>query len=174
MESVIRDALVMHMMDQNLFCDNQHRFVPGRSCMTQLLITLELWSQLLDSCAPVDVVYLDFRKAFDTVPHQRLLRKLSAYGYEYGISGKLLAWIEDFLSGRRQRIVVNRKLPTWADIVSGIQQGSVLGLILFVIFINDLPDAVRSTTKIFADDTKLFRAIRSQEVHYIMQQDLIG
>ena len=170
MESVIRDKLVQHMMDQNLFCDEQHGFVPGRSCMTQLFVTLEIWSELLDSGAPVDVVYLDFRKAFDTVPHQRLpvLRKLKAYG----IAGKLLNWTEDFLSGRRQRVVVNGKLSTWADILSGIPQGSVLGPILFVIFINDLPDAVISTTKIFADDTKLFRAVKSQEDHEILQQDL--
>ena len=76
-----------HMMDHNLFCDEQHGFVPGRSCMTQLLVTLELWSELLDSGAPFDIVYLDFWKAFDTVPHQRLLRKLKAYG----IAGKLLS-----------------------------------------------------------------------------------
>jgi hypothetical protein len=80
------------MMDNNLFCDQQHGFVPGRSCMTQLLVTLELWTELLDSGASIDVIYLDFKKAFDTVPHQRLLRKLKAYG----ITGKVLEWIRDF------------------------------------------------------------------------------
>ena len=152
MESIVRDSLVDHMMSHNLFCDAQHGFVPGRSCMTQLLVTLELWSELLDSGAPIDVIYLDFRKAFDTVPHQRLIRKLKAYG----ITGKLLNWISDFLSGREQRVVVNGNLSSWASILSGIPQGSVLGPILFVVFINDLPDVVRSSVKIFADDTKLF------------------
>lgn len=168
MESVIRDSLVKHMMDNQLFCDEQHGFVPGRSCMTQLLVTFEMWSEMLDSGSPVDVVYLDFKKAFDIVPHQRLLRKLEAYG----ITGKLLLWIRDFLSGRKQRVVANGSLSNWADILSGIPQGSVLGPILFVVFINDLPDAVRSAIKIFADDTKLFRAIQTLEDHDILQHDL--
>ena len=84
----------------------------------------------------------------------------------------VLEWIQDFLSVRRQRVVVNGKLSSWADILSGIPQGSVLGPILFVIFINDLPDVVSSTAKIFADDTKLFRAIRIVEDHEVLQQDL--
>jgi len=168
MESMIRDSLVKYMMENNLFCDQQHGFVSGRSCVTQLLVTLELWTELLDSGAPIDVIYWDFQKGFDTVPHQRLLRKLKAYG----ITGKVLEWIQDFLSGRRQRVVVNGKLSSWTDILSRIPQGSVLGPILFVIFINDLPDVVSSTAKIFADDTKLFQAIRKIEDHDVMQQDL--
>ena len=118
--------------------------------MTQLLVTMEIWSELLDSGAPIEAIYLDFPKAFDTVPHQRLTRKLKAYG----VTGNPLRWIGDFLTGRyKQRVVVNGKLSTWADILSGIPQGSILGPILFVIFINDLPDIVRSTVKMFADDT---------------------
>ena len=155
--SIVRDQLVEHMMLHNLFCDAQHGFVPRRSCITQFLVTMELWSEILDSGTPIDAIYLDFRKAFDTVPHQRLTRKLKAYG----VTGKPLRWIRDFLTGRKQRVVVNGKLSTWADILSGIPQGSVLGPILFVILINDLPDVVRSTVKIFADDTKLFHAVRS-------------
>ena len=104
----------------------------------------------------------------DTVPHQRYLRKLKAYG----VIGKLLEWIRDFLSGRRQRVMVNGKLSSWTDILSGIPQGSVLGPILFVIFINDLPDVVSSTAIMFADDTKLFREIRTMEDNDILQQDL--
>ena len=168
MESIVRDRLVKHMMEHNLFCDPQHGFVPGRSCMTQLITTLELWSEILDSGAPIDAIYLDFRKAFDTVPHQRLLKKLEAYG----INGRILGWVRDFLLNRRQRVVVNDKMSTWADILSGIPQGSVLGPILFVIFINDLPDVVTSTVKIFADDTKLFRNVKSPEGTEKIQQDL--
>ena len=96
------------------------------------------------------------------------MRKLKAYD----ITGKVLEWIRDFLSGRRQRVMVNGKLSSWIDILSGIPQGSVLGPILFVIFINDLPDIASSTADIFADDTKLFRAIRIIEDHDVMQQDL--
>ena len=168
MESIVRDKLVSHMMENQLFCDTQHGFVPGRSCMTQLLVTLELWSEMMDVGDPIDVIYLDFRKAFDTVPHKRLIRKLKAYG----IKGDILTWIRNFLSGRRQRVVVNGKLSSWEEILSGIPQGSVLGPILFVIFINDLPDEVMCTAKIFADDTKLFHCINSQEDRVRLQDDL--
>ena len=168
MESIIRDRLVDHMMEHKLFCDPQHGFVPGRSCMTQLLTTLEIWSEILDSGAPIDTIYLDFRKAFDTVPHQRLLAKLEAYG----ITGNTLGWIRNFLLERRQRVVVNGKLSAWALILSGIPQGSVLGPILFVIFINDLPDVVTSMVQIFADDTKLFHSVHSPQHHVQLQNDL--
>ena len=77
---------------------------------------MELWSEILDSGRPVDVIYLDFRKAFDTVPHRRLLKKLEAYD----IKGDLLTWIDNFLFGRRQRVTVNGKLSTWAEILTGI------------------------------------------------------
>jgi len=97
------------MMNDDIFCDAQHGFVPRRSCMTQLLITLEQWTELLDGGDPVDFNYLDFGKPFNTVPH----KKLEAYG----MKGGLLSWIENFLSGRRQRIVVNGKLSTWAKSV---------------------------------------------------------
>ena len=103
MESIIRDHLVQHMMDNALFCDAQHGFVPGRSCMTQLLTVLELWTVMLDSGDPIDAVYLDFRKAFDSVPHQRLHAKIAAYG----INGKVLGWIQAFLTDRKQCVVVN-------------------------------------------------------------------
>ena len=96
MESIVKDQLVEHMMLYNLFCDAQHGFVPRCSCMTQLLVTMELWSEILDSGAPIDAIYLDFRKAFDSVPHQRLTRKLKAYG----VTDKPLRWIRDFLTGR--------------------------------------------------------------------------
>ena len=89
MESIVRDQLVEHMILHNLFCYAQHGFVPKRCCMTQLLVTMELWSEILDSGAPIDAIYLDFRKAFDTVPHQRLTRKLKAYD----VTGKPLRWI---------------------------------------------------------------------------------
>ena len=123
-----------------------------RSCITQLLLTMEDFVNYIEQNESFDVVYLDFRKAFDTVPHLRLLEKLKAYG----IVGKVHMWIKSFLSGRTQRVRINEAMSTRTDVLSGIPQGSILGPILFTIFINDLPDAVQSNCKIFADDTKLY------------------
>ena len=97
----------------------------------------------------LDCIYLDFKKAFVSVPHERLLLKLDAYGIE----GPLMAWTKNFLLDRKPRVVVNGKLSSWSIVLSGIPQGSVLSPILFVI--TDLPDQIRSTVKIFADDTKI-------------------
>ena len=123
---------------------------------------------MLDEGGSLDVVYLDFRKAFDSVPHQRLLNKVQAYG----IDGRVLEWIRCFLSDRKQRVIVKGKTSSWADVLSGIPQGSVLGPILFIIFINDLPDVVDTCVKIFADDTKIFNHIRTQSDCEKLQRDL--
>ena len=116
----------------------------------------------------LDCIYLGFKKVFDSVPHERLLSKLDAYG----IGGPLKAWAKDFLLDTKQRVVVNGKLSSWSLVLSGIPQGSVLGPILFVIFINDLPDQIRSTVKIFADGTKIFRALHDPEDYSYLQDDL--
>ncbi len=95
MEPIIRDIIVKHMMENHFFADKQHRIVPGRSSMTQLLVVIEEWVDILEEGYPMDVIYLDFKKAFDSVPHQRLLRKLQACGIE----GKIRTWISSFLTG---------------------------------------------------------------------------
>ncbi|KAI8481821.1 hypothetical protein Bbelb_404260 [Branchiostoma belcheri] len=168
LEAIIRDALVQHMSAANLFTDAQHGFVPGRSCTTQLLVVMEEWTQLLERGEAVDTVYLDFRKAFDAVPHQRLLSKLEAYG----VRGKLRDWVKDFLVQRKQRVVVNGKQSSWSTVKSGIPQGSVLGPVLFVVYINDMPEVVSSTVRIFADDSKLYHGIKGREDHDTLQRDL--
>ena len=168
MESIIRDSIVDHIMENNLFCDNQHGFVPGRSCITQLLCCIEEWSKMLDLGLPVDIIYLDFRKAFDAVPHQRLIEKLKSFG----ISGNLLEWLKCFLIGRKQRVVIGEEQSSWSEVKSGIPQGSVLGPVLFVIFINDIPRALQNATKIFADDTKAYKAVRNIEDQASLQNDV--
>ena len=105
---------------------------------------------MLDKGNSVDAVYLDFGKAFDTVAHERLLIKLKGYG----VNGKVLSWVKAFLTDRGQKVLVNQSQSDWATVTSGIPQGSVLGPLLFIIFINDLPDCVKSAIKIFPDDTK--------------------
>lgn len=168
MESIVREHLMEHMMKNNLFCDEQHGFVPGRSCMTQLLTCIDDWTEALDRGEPLDAVYLDFKKAFDTVPHERLIQKLKSYG----VDGKVRKWISSFLHDRKQRVSLNGHTSQWSDVTSGIPQGSVLGPILFVIFINDLPDVVSNVVKIFADDTKLYGPVTEQKDRQQIQQDI--
>ena len=100
----------------------------------------------------MDVLYLDFAKAFDKVPHQRLIHKLA----QYGIQNKMLNWIKAFLSNRRQRVVLGDSISSWTHVSSGVPQGSVLGPTLFIIYINDLPDKLINPNEIYADDTKIF------------------
>ena len=152
LESIIRDVIVSHFTDNKLFAACQHGFRRKRSCVSQLLEVMEDLVTMIENKDTVDIIYLDFRKAFDTVLHVRLLKKLEAYG----IVGKLLNWTRDFLSNRKQRVRVGDCMSTEKDITSGIPQGSILGPVLFTIFINDLPDEVNSFCKVFADDTKIY------------------
>ena len=121
-------------------------------CSSQLMEAIEDWGAAVEAGDPVDVAYLDFSKAFDSVPHQRLLGKLRSYG----VGGKLLGWIEAFRVGRKQRVVIQGSKSAWAPISSGIPQGSVLGPTLFTIFVKDMPTQVTNSIKLFADDTKLY------------------
>ena len=116
----------------------------------------------------MDAIYLDCAKALDTVPHQRLLVKLAGYG----IGGKVLQWIAAFLEGRCQRVLVNGSKSSWSPVTSGIPQGSVLGPMLFVCYINDMPDVLDSPIHMFADDTKIFRQITAQSDQVTLQKDL--
>ena len=163
MESLIRDQPLSHMMENQLVCDAQHGFVPGRSCMTQLLVTLEKWMDLLDNEDAFDVIYLDIKKALDTVPHCRWMSKLEAYG----ISGPIKSWIKDFLTGRKQRVSVNHKYSPWSPVTIVAYPNEAF---IFVLFINDLPESVSSTVMIFADDTKLFNTV--SRYHKQLQEDL--
>ena len=109
----------------------------------------------VDDGLPVDVVYLDFQKAFDKVPHQRLLLKLKAHG----IGNDVITWIEKWLTHRRQRVIVDGEISNWKSVLNGVPQGSILGPILFLIYIYDLEDDISSKVLKFADDTKVFRKV---------------
>ena len=118
---------------------------------------MEDLTEALDAGKDVDVIYLDFQKAFDKVPHKRLLKKLWAYG----IRGKIHSWVKYFLKGRTQSVLVDGYRSTKAKVTSGIPQGSVLGLILFLNFINDLPLVIQALKKLFADDAKIYQTVTS-------------
>ena len=168
LETFVRDNIVNNLEKQGLFHKDQHGFRYGLSCCTQLLEVMEVWTRWFDMGLPWDAIYTDFSKAFDSVPHERLLKKVEAYG----IRGNLLSWIRNFLTSRKQRVVLGGKYSNWQDVTSGIPQGSVLGPILFTIFINDMPDTVKSCMKLFADDAKIFKAIESIEDFNMIQNDL--
>ena len=122
----------------------------------------------IDQGLPVDLIYLDFSKAFDRAPHARLERKLKSHG----IGGFVSDWITEWLTDRVQRVVVNGQTSEWSPVRSGVPQGSVLGPVLFVIFINDLDEGVRNHILKFADDNKLFSQVSTYEDAEKLQKDL--
>ena len=165
-EGFIRDALYTHLITNNLLSSKQYGFCKGRSCVTQLLGTLHDWLLYLDDNIPVDCMYLDFRKAFDAVPHRRLLHKIEGYG----VKGNVLKWVTDFLSNRSQYVALNDVASNDTPVTSGVPQGSVLGPTLFIYYINDLPEVVDSLIKIFADDTKSYDKVESVDDNHKLQK----
>jgi len=168
MESIVSDALISHMKTNKLFTNKQFGFLKGRSATLQMLNVLEEWTKLLDSGSSVDVIYTDFQKAFDTVPHRRLLIKLS----NYGIETMTLNWITSFLSNRKQRVVIKGEGSVWRDVISGVPQGSVLGPILFLIYINDIVDDLKCNAYLFADDMKIYNKVNSINDLDKLQKDI--
>ena len=146
----------------------QHGFREGHSCQTQLLETVHKWALSLNASKSVHVAFLDFSKAFDTVPHQCLLTKLD----HIGIRGDLLTWIKGFLTNRRQHVVCDGAASDWVKVISGVPQGSILGPLFFLIYINDIGEGLSSQTRLFADDCTVFREICSTQDCSTLQADL--
>ena len=156
LEHIICKQITSHFSENKILTPVQHGFRSKHSCESQLLITTDEFIQNFESKTQTDVVVLDFSKAFDVVPHQRLLHKLD----HYGIWGTTLNWIQNFLTNRTQKVVVDGSSSESARVMSGVPQGTVLGPLLFLTYINDLPSKVSSQVRLFSDDCLLYRPIK--------------
>ena len=169
-EHIITSQIHRHLDNHHVLTDAQHGFRKNRSCESQLLLTTNDLHRTLEENGQVDLILLDFSKAFDKVPHSLLLHKLK----NYGIDTAAVSWITAFLDGRTQEVLVEGQTSASSDVTSGVPQGSVLGPLLFLLFINDMPNYVSkdSTVRLFADDAVIYREIKTEQDSALLQQDL--
>jgi hypothetical protein len=172
LEHIVSSTIMAHMDRHTILTDAQHGFRKIRSCETQPLLTSQDLASAIDTMDQTDVILLDFAKAFDKVPHLRLLSKIIFYG----VRNSLNRWVSSFLEGQSQQVQLDGNTSTQAPVESGVPQGSVLGPLLFLLYINDLPNYVsrESTARLFANDCVLYRRIKSDEDAHALQKDLDG
>ena len=165
-ERLVCDSIYSHVSP--LIAREQHGFIRHRSCTTNLAILLKNAYAAIDNKLQLDVIYTDYSKAFDKVDHALLIHKL----HYFGINSSILAWLRSYLSNRKQHVILNDVTSSWSSVTSGVPQGSILGPLMFILYINDMPLSIPDQTLLFADDSKLFRQIKGVDDCHLLQCSL--
>ena len=168
MEHIIHSNVLTHLENTNILSDEQHGFRKRRLCDTQLVLTIHDLVKAIDCCDQIDGILLDFSKTFDKVPDNRLLMKLD----HYGVRNNTRSWIHDFLSDCTQTVVLEGNSSSTNPVASGDPPGTVLGPLLFLVYINDMPGYAISQTRLFADDCLMYRKVSSTSDCTQLQEDL--
>ena len=168
LEHIVCSNIMAHLDEYKRLSDRQHAFRKRHSCEAQLTTIINDWAKILDNGGQVDTFILDFEKASDTPPHELLKSKL----FGCGIGGKTLKWIDSFLCYRQQRVVVNGAKSDLTLVLSGLRQGTVLGPLLFSLYINDISTDIDSEIRLFADDCVCYREIKDTEDIFKLQKDI--
>ena len=167
-EHIVVSSMLSHLEEHGIVNPDQHGFHKHLSTETQLIQAIHDWANTINDKVQTNVLFLDFSKAFDIVPHKRLMMKLR----NYGMDGKTNTWITALLQDRQQRVMINGTGSSWSPVLSGVPQGTVIGLILFLLYINDIATGINSRMRLFTDDSIIYREIHDNDYHTLLQEDI--